>query len=46
MIVMMPGIDDLLDVREGHQDLVLDALVGLEKPIATVVNGAPVRWER
>jgi len=46
LIVMMPGIDDMLDVREGHQGLVLDALAGLEKPIATVVNGAPVRWER
>ena len=36
MIVMLPEIDDALDVRPEHQALVLSALTGLQVPVAVV----------
>lgn len=36
MVVMMPGIDEATDVREAHQALVLQALVGMGVPVAVV----------
>ena len=40
MIVMMPGLDDAIDVRQDHQMTVLSALVGVGVPVATVGIGA------
>jgi hypothetical protein len=36
MIVMLPGIDDMIDVREPHQRLILSALVGLDKHVTII----------
>lgn len=45
MIVMLPGLDDALDVRPEHQTLVLSALTGIGVPIATVgPDGMPEEW--
>lgn len=47
MVVMLPGVDDMLDVRASHQSMVLDALTGLGKHIATVgPDGMPREWKR
>jgi hypothetical protein len=36
MIVMLPGVDEALDVRPEHQRLVLSALTGLQVPVAVI----------
>ncbi len=45
LLVMLPGLDDALDVRPEHQKLVLSALAGIGVPIATVSEaGMPEEW--
>jgi hypothetical protein len=46
MLVMLPGLDDALDVRPEHQSLVLSALTGVGVPISTVNEvGMPEEWK-
>jgi hypothetical protein len=46
MLVMLPGLDDALDVRPEHQSLVLAALTGVGVPISTVNEvGMPEEWK-
>jgi hypothetical protein len=46
MIVMLPGIDAAADLRETYQALILSALLGLGKPIATIgPDEMPREWK-